>query len=189
MLADAVDAGTDDGSEVPQEDWSAPPYRLGPGNRRTAGHHAAVRRAGGGGRRVRTQLPRALTVTVPLGDSLRSCARATRFMPSLGMAAALVGRRLSCGGSRSRRSRDPDSRSSRPARSRAGHRRRRSVEAARPADDAHQLPRAGASRRAGDRIRSTKRRCCCIVRRPAARRREAGRQSATSSRTRSFSSA
>ncbi len=110
LLADAVDPGLV-GSEVPQEDWSAPPYHLGPEIEErpviTLPYDVLAAAAAGFGHNFL-----AIDRDGPARRIPPFVRKGTRFMPSLGMAAALVGRWLSCGGCRSRRSRDTDPRSS-----------------------------------------------------------------------------
>ena len=83
-----------------------------------------------------------LTVTVPLGESLLSCARGRDSCPPSAWprhsSPVVIGAEDVALEGRAIRIRDRR----RPARSRAGHRRRRPVEGARAADDAHQLSRA-----------------------------------------------
>jgi adenylate cyclase len=88
LLADAVDPGLV-GSEVPQEDWSAPPYHLGPEIEErpviTLPYDVLAAAAAGFGHNFL-----AIDRDGPARRIPPFVRKGTRFMPSLGMAAALV---------------------------------------------------------------------------------------------------
>ncbi len=88
MLADAVDPGLV-GSDVPQQDWSAPPYRLGREIEErpviTLPYDALAAAAAGFGHNFL-----AIDRDGPARRMPPFVRKGTRFMPSLGMAAALI---------------------------------------------------------------------------------------------------
>ena len=142
-----------------QKQWKAPPYRLGPAIEErpvvTLPYPALAVGCGG----LRTQLHRDRSATVPRAGFRRSSAR--RPLHAVARRGCCARRRgLSARGCRARRRRDSGPRSAHPARSVEGHGRTGSVEAARAADDADQLPSAGARRRQAALSRRTRRRCC-----------------------------
>ena len=160
MLADAVDAGLDDG-ELPQKDWSAPALPARPCDRGTAGRHAAVSRAGSGGSRAWTQLHRARSrrprPPFPAVHPARRSLHAARSASRLRWPAVPFDRRKSCSAamrfaSGIERSRSSQSRS--PTLTDPG-------QEPRSANHADQLPRAGAGQRqaAVSDLRAS--RCCC----------------------------
>ncbi len=187
LLADAVNPGLV-GGEVVQQDWAAPPYRLGPQVEATPGHHAALRPTRRGGSGVWAQLPRhrsrrSRATHSPIRTSRardschRSAWRRRSWRPAIRPEdVVLEDRAIRIGDRRS------------PARARPGHRCRRPVEAPRPGHDAHQLSRAGLGegREAVSDLRSPA--TCCNPRAQLLEARDAGRSIPRSSRTRSCSS-
>ena len=169
-LADAVDAGLDNG-ELVQQDWPAPPYRLGPAIEErpviTLPYPALTSAAAG--------LAHNLIALDPDGPARRFppfVRQGDRYMPLLGVAAALAGggyrpeevvlegqsirirdRSIPAGPDRSPSTTIPN-------------------DVARPADDADQLPGAGARRRPAA-VPLVRRVPAAEITEPARRRREA----------------